>query len=163
MSANKGLFAKYSNRVFIETGSMGGDGIQQALDEGFELAYSIELDPHWFNHCKNRFKDKPVHMILGDSGKLLSSLLSIIDEPVTFWLDAHNGSLDSRLREELTDIKNHKVKTHTILIDDLRDWKVKRNGFDTDMLKQWVLEINPGYKIVLENGYKKEDILAARI
>ena len=93
MSANKGLFEKYPNPIFIETGSMGGDGIKQALDEGFKVIYSIELAEKWYLHCVERFKKVPgVHMINGDSGELLEGLLKIIDKPTTFWLDGHEGA-----------------------------------------------------------------------
>jgi hypothetical protein len=164
MSASKGLFAKFPNRVFIETGSLFGDGIQQALDEGFKCVYSIEILPELYEKCLERFKDRPeVHMILGDSGKLLGALLLTIDEPVTFWLDAHNGVSNSRLLEELEAIKNHPIKNHTILIDDLRDWKIKRNGFDTQVLMNKLREINKDYKLTFEEGFKPNDVLVATI
>lgn len=162
MSANKGLFAKYPNRVFIETGSMGGDGIQQALDEGFEKVYSIEIDHQWWRHCQERFKDVPnVHLLLGDSAQMLGPLLKIINEPVTFWLDGHVGAESTPLLTELEVIKNHPIKNHKILIDDLRDWKMKYHGFNTDTLKGLLMKINPKYTLKLEDGWKPNDILAA--
>jgi hypothetical protein len=164
MSATKGLFKKYPNPIFIETGSMGGDGIQQALDEGFELIYSIELLPEWFGHCAKRYeKYSNVHIFLGDSTIILERLLRIIDKPVTFWLDAHVGAESTPLLSELEIIKQHNIKTHTILIDDLRDWKMKFHGFNTEILKQRLLEINPDYIIKFEDGFKPNDILVARI
>ena len=36
-------FKKYPNPVFVETGSLMGDGIQQALEAGFQKVISIEL------------------------------------------------------------------------------------------------------------------------
>jgi hypothetical protein len=73
--------------------------------------------------------------------------MSIIDEPVTFWLDAHESSATSTLLQELEVLKNHPIKTHSILIDDLRMWKRHKIGFDTEILKEKLLEINPNYKI----------------
>ena len=164
MSASKGLFKKYPNAIFIETGSCVGDGIQQALDEGFEEIYSVELLPLNYIFCSNRFKDVPeVTLIYGDSVKALEGMLSRLKVPATFWLDAHNGAESTPLLRELEVINNHHIKTHTILIDDLRDWKVKYHGFDTEILKQKLLEINPNYKISLEEGYVPNDILAATI
>jgi hypothetical protein len=164
MSATKGLFAKYPNRIFIETGACGGDGIQQALDEGFGLVYSIEIDPHWFQHCNERYRDEPkVHMILGDSRKVLGALISIIDEPITFWLDAHIGSADPTILTELETIKKHPVKTHSILIDDMRMWKKKVHGFVAEDLKAKLLEVNPNYNIAFEEGWKPNDIIGAKI
>ena len=164
MAAGKGLFAKYPNRIFIETGSQLGGGIQQALDEGFKVIYSIELLPELYMKCIKRFKDRPeVHLILGDSGRILKALISIIDEPITFWLDAHVGSESTPLIAELESIKSHVIKTHTIIIDDLRDWKRERNGVDTELLKEKLLEINPDYTLVFEDGYMPKDILVATI
>ena len=164
MTARKGLFAKYSNRIFIETGSYEGNGIQQALDEGFELIYSIEILLKWYLYCMNRFKDNPnVHLILGDSGEKLAALLNIIDEPVTFWLDGHDGAESTPILKELKIIRNHPVKTHTIIIDDLRDWKIPVNGVNPDMLREAVMKINPNYVITIEDGHKKNDIMVARI
>lgn len=164
MSASKGLFAKYLNRIFIETGACGGDGIRQALDEGFEIVYSIEIDPHWFQHCTIRYKhDKKVHVILGDSRKVLGVLLSIIDEPITFWLDAHVGSADPTVLKELEIIGEHPIKTHSILIDDMRLWKQHKHGFSVDGLKSELLKVNPNYRIQLEDGYKPNDVITARV
>jgi hypothetical protein len=164
MSSSKGLFAKYLNRIFIETGACGGDGIRQALDEGFEIVYSIEIDPHWVVHCTQRYKhDKKVHVILGDSRKVLGVLLSIIDEPITFWLDAHVGSADPTVLKELEIIGEHPIKTHSILIDDMRLWKQHKHGFSVDSLKSELLKVNPNYRIQLEDGYKPNDVITARV
>jgi len=164
MSASKGLFGRYLHRVFIETGSMGGDGIQQALDEGFQVVYSIEILPEWYNHCVERFKDNPnVHLILGDSGVALEGLLKTIDEPVTFWLDGHKGAESTPLLKELEAIKNHPIKNHIILIDDLRDWKMKYHGFNTGSLIPILKEINADYTIIFEEGWKPLDVLVAKI
>ena len=164
MSATKGLFAKYINRVFVETGSNYGDGIQQALDEGFEVVFSIEIDKERWEHCQERFKDNPnVHLLLGDTVSVLGTLLRYIEEPVTFWLDAHKGNGKSPLLKEIEIIRNHPVKTHTILVDDLRDWKKEKCGFDTEILKHKISKINNAYTFVLEDGYVKDDILVAKL
>jgi hypothetical protein len=48
---------KNNCNVFIETGSELGRGIEAALKAGFEIVYSIELDPKFHEHCKEKFKD----------------------------------------------------------------------------------------------------------
>lgn len=164
MSATEGLFGKYLKRVFIETGSNYGDGIQQALDEGFKAVYSCDILQDRYDHCCNRFKDdKRVHVFLIDTAAFLRAIMPLIDEPVTFWLDAHKGNGKSPLLQELEVIKDHHIRTHTILIDDLRDWKKEKCGFNTEILKDYCLKINPKYKFFLENGYVPYDILAATI
>ena len=164
MSATKGLFGKYLSRVFIETGSNYGDGIQQALDEGFQVIYSVEIDQERWRHCQERFKDNPnVHLIWGDTIVFLRALLPIIDEPATFWLDAHKGNGKSPLLQELEMIRNHQIKTHILLIDDLRDWRKEKCGFDTNILKHKITKINPAYQFFLEDGYVEKDVLVAKV
>lgn len=164
MSATKGLFGKYLKRVFIETGSNYGDGIQQALDEGYEIIYSIEIDSGRWDHCNKRFKEnKNIYLLLGDTVNILNVLLRYIDEPVTFWLDAHKGNGKSPLLQELEIIRKHDIKTHTLLIDDLRDWKREKCGFNTEILKKRILKINPDYKFILEDGFIPNDVLVAKV
>ena len=163
MSASKGLFQKYPNPVFVETGSLYGDGIQQALDEGFKTVYSIELDPLLHIGVVNRFKDSPnVHLLFGDSGVLLKKVLEEINEPITFWLDAHMGNKTSPLLNELQIIGQHKIKTHSIIIDDLFACSIERFGFDVGTLKEKITEINSKYTFILEDGYMSS-ILVAKI
>jgi hypothetical protein len=169
MPATANLFKKFLKRVFIETGSYRGDGIQLALDAGFEQVYSIELGIDLYINCTYRFAgiDK-VHLLNGDSAVTLPSLLNDIDEPVTFWLDGHYsggdtvlGSCNSPLLQELEAIKNHKIKTHTIMIDDLRCWVKEVHGFNTNDLIQKLEEINPDYSFDFEDGHVAKDILVA--
>lgn len=163
MSASRGLFQKYPNPVFVETGSLYGDGIQQALDEGFETIYSIEILPEFYKGCILRFIDNlNVHLLLGDSGLLLEKTISKIKEPITFWLDAHKGVSSSPLLRELDIIKRHLIKNHTILIDDLHDCTTEKFGFDIDTLKDKILEINSNYVFILEDGHMS-NVLVAKI
>ena len=166
------VFAKYKNNVFIETGSYLGDGIQQALDAGFTRIHSIELSPKYYQHCTRRFaKNKNVTIWFGDSSKLLGSVLNQIQEPVTFWLDGHcslgntaKGEMMTPLMRELEIIKNHPIKNHTIIIDDIRCC----NTFYFDFLSlksivSKINEINPEYEIIYEDVCEKNDVLVARI
>ena len=171
MPAGKEIFQKYPNKIFIETGSLVGDGIQHALDAGFKIVYSIELSPTLYNICIERFKDNDnVHLVLGDSNKELNGILNIIKEPVTFWLDGHDsggvtarGELESPLMQELDIIASHTIKTHTIIIDDLRCWTIENNEFDTSSIMDKILTINPNYLFTFENGFVENDILIAMI
>ena len=72
MPAYSNLFKRYLHRVFIETGSYQGDGIQMAFDAGFEKVYSIELVEALFLQCVERFEgDLDVRVIFGDSANEL--------------------------------------------------------------------------------------------
>ena len=167
------VFKKYPNTYFVETGSYLGDGIQNALDtDNFEEIYSIELSSYYYKICKVRFADfSNVYLYRGDSSKVLKKVIKKIDAPATFWLDGHysagntaRGDTNSPILNELEIIKNHKLHTHTILIDDVRLFGTEEFDFVTlDMIIAKLLEINPNYTIVFENGYVNDDILVAYI
>ena len=167
------LFKKYLNPFFIETGSYIGDGIQEALDANFSEIYSIELSDKYFNISYERFKNnEKVHIIKGDSSILLYDLIKDINQNITFWLDAHCSEGDTAkgiyytpLIQELEQIKKHQINTHTIIIDDMRLWDEKDDkiGFGKDKIIEKILEINPNYELIYENGYIDNDILVAKI
>lgn len=171
MPADSNIFKNYPNRIFIETGSLIGDGIQNALDSGFKIVFSIELSKMLYNICVDRYKDNDnVHIILGDSSEVLGELLTMIKEPITFWLDGHysgeptaKGKVESPLMYELEIIRGHPIKTHTLIIDDLRCWTINNNGFDVSSIVKKIRTINPNYKFIYENGYIPDDILIAKI
>lgn len=163
------VFAKYPNTYFIETGSYHGDGIKMALDAGFSHIYSIEIAPRYIDYCKSRFSNHPnVTLLLGDSTYVLPELLKQIDAPATFWLDGHyswgtaRGDLNSPILQELEAIREHPIKTHTILIDDIRLLgTIDFDFLELDDILDKLLEINPDYKIHFENGVVPNDVLVA--
>lgn len=166
------VFRHHLNETFIETGSYLGDGIQNALDAGFQHVYSIELAPHHYHRCCNRFAGNPkVHLYLGDSSVVLSQILQNINEPVTFWLDGHyswgdtaKGETNTPLMKELAIIAEHPIKTHTILIDDVRQFgTVEFDFLKQDEILDMLRAINPDYIFYYEDGYQKNDVLVAKI
>ncbi len=166
------VFAKYPNAYFIETGSYQGDGIQRAIEAGFSCIYSIEISKSLYQHCKHRFASNPgVHLKLGDSAKMLDKVLSEIDAPATFWLDGHyssgitaRGDSNTPILKELEAIAKHSIKTHTILIDDIRCCGTIDFDFvKRDEIIRAILLINPAYQIHFEDSYCANDILVAKI
>jgi len=165
------VFRKYPNHYFIETGSYYGEGIQNALSAGFHEIYSIELSPFFHEHCRVSFSSfMNIHLVLGNSTSALQQVLCKIDAPTTFWLDAHyssgataRGETNTPLLEELEAIRNHPIKTHTILIDDIRHCGTAWFDFITfdDIVKK-LHEINEDYCIGFENGHIENDVLVAR-
>lgn len=155
-------FHDYKKRIFVETGCFGGDGIQKAINAGFEVIYSMDISPICVKDSKARFINHPnVHIDVRDSGSQLWEVIEPINEPVTFWLDAHNGFADpdaidvknTPLIEELDQIKQHPIKTHTILIDDMHCCETILFDYLTiaDIVNK-VLEINPNYTIMFVPG-----------
>ena len=127
---NRKFIKKTEN--FIETGSYYGDGIQLALESGFQKVYSIELSLDLYNHCKNRFdKNENVEIILGDSTYKLKEILEKNpDSKFTYWLDGHysggvtaKGDKECPLREELESILSRDVEGELIYVDDMRHYK----------------------------------------
>lgn len=166
------IFVKYPNTYFVETGTCSGDGVQKALDAGFKNVQSIELSPGYFSRASLRFKDqKNVRLWQGDSSKILGKVIQDIREPITFWLDGHcsggdtaRGESMTPLMKELALIGRHPIKTHTIMIDDVREFGTA--NFDHLRLKtvlKKLREINPRYTIVYEDGHVKNDVLVAYI
>lgn len=178
MPSNTDVFRKYPNRFFVETGSLAGEGIQAALDAGFEKVYSIELADQLYQRCVDRFRgDDRVGLIHGDSAEKLWAIIEPLDSPITFWLDGHYsggetalGSKTSPLMEELCAIDRHPIRTHTLLIDDMRCWHEEYAdiGFGEQQLREQILAINAGYSFSYETGTNGidtfvDDILVARI
>jgi len=166
------LFERYKNtEYFVESGSFLGNGIQNAINAGFKYISSIELSPEFYYHCSEKFKNiENVKLFFGDTEDQLDDIISQINEPITFWLDGHNsggptacGKHESPLMQELEIIKKHSIKTHTIIIDDLRCWKKPQYDFDQKDVINFLKTINFEYKIVFEDGIEKNDIVVAHI
>ncbi|MEX0596678.1 MAG: hypothetical protein WD512_09265 [Candidatus Paceibacterota bacterium] len=160
--APEGLFAKYPNRYFVETGSHHGNGIKLALRSNFFEIRSIELNPDFYKLCCSKFQNySKVKLYLGDSSISLQDMISDISESITFWLDGHysggktsKGEKYSPILEELSQIKVHPIKDHTIIIDDVR--LMGGIYFDfvaLNQIKQYILTINPNYQFKLHDGY----------
>ncbi|MGE5397515.1 MAG: hypothetical protein ACM3MK_08285 [Chitinophagales bacterium] len=162
---------KKDSNTMVETGSYIGDGIAKGLEAGFEKIFSFEIIPENYNICVERFKDNPeVSCILGDSVKLLPEVLANIKERIVFWLDSHFiGETEADLypiMNELKIIKDHFIKNHTILIDDVRlfaDGKDPAMPISIAEVTDFILTINPDYKYVYEKGFIDNDILIAYV
>lgn len=177
MPANLKLFGTYKgpHRIFIETGSYCGDGIQLALDAGFEQIHSIEISERHYIACCCRFEtDSRVKVHHGDSGTMLAEVMAQINEPVMLWLDGHwsggdtGGSAmhETPLMEELDALLPHPIKTHTILVDDVLAWKKEKPGvgFGMQELFEKIRRINEGYRFHMDTGEGTvRDVLTARI
>ncbi|MBD3261834.1 MAG: hypothetical protein GF334_09255 [Candidatus Altiarchaeales archaeon] len=144
---------KYHISTFIETGTHIGSTLNGVRGH-FQRAYSIELNAKLYEHNIKRFdKYNNIYIFHGESEKVLPNILSKINEPCLFWLDAHysggntcRGATDSALHAELPIILEHQIKNHVILIDDTYHM-VDQNGYisvetATNMVKQSLPEYN---------------------
>lgn len=182
-----GFLKQFQRPVFIETGTHRGDGVQAAVEAGFERIYSADISLFNYGWCCHRFHDNRglVDLYWGDSRDLLVQLLvstqSVMSWSV-FWLDAHwcgeTGELEGRgykdeyaapidahgpLLDELKIIGQHPVKTHTILIDDVRMMGTEHFPDSLEDVLQALRTINPEYRIEYADSRDfKDDILIAR-
>jgi len=168
-------FKRFKNPVFIESGTFIGNGLRCALDAGFDKFYSVEIHEHLYKKNLLRFskeiKKGRVTLFHGDSGIILRSIISQLDIPATFWLDAHISSnygeklaKNCPVIEELEFIKNSRIKNHTILIDDLNCFGKEAHDYITiDQVKEYIISINSEYKFEFLDAAVSKNILAAYI
>ena len=113
----------------------------------------MEIDKKLYDLCSQSFNNnEKVKLFLGDSIEKMPEMLSHINSPTLFWLDAHilSGEI---VFSELELIKGLKNNNHTIIIDDI---PVYFNS-SLDKLKEKILEINPNYKFNLEDALNEGD------
>ena len=175
MITNDDVLKKYINSFFVETGTCTGDGVARALKCGFDHIYSIELYEEYYKQAFERFKgDSRVHLFKGDCMDVLPTIIPMINEPATFWLDAHvNGKKSPAwgkkacpILEEIDIIMKNHLFDKTIMIDDMRLFRgLGRNLWgcitDKDILNAF--SKYGDYKIGYEDGYKEKDIMVVEI
>ena len=143
---------KFSTEIFIETGTYHGAMIL-GTKKFFNQIYSIELDKDLYLKAKKLFrKYDNIHILQGDSSKILPELLDKIKKPCLFWLDAHysggvtvKGNLNTPIIIELKSIFSHKIKDHVILIDDARCFTGEEDYPTIRALEEFVMKNRPDY------------------
>jgi len=150
---NKQLFEKYKNEynIFFESGTHKGDSVKTALDLNFKKIFSVEINQDYYLECFDKFideiRDGKVYLFFGDSNIWIERMLKLVNEPCLFWLDGHPDGIDGNpIWGELEEIKNHHIKTHTIIIDDVPIY------FREKDLEDKLLEINSNYLFSYENA-----------
>lgn len=142
---------RYGLRVLIETGTYYGEMVA-AMKNRFADIYSVEFDPQLAQRAQNKFSYLPhVHILQGDSQKLIPELLKTLREPALFWLDAGyygwaglHGN-EQRLTSELEAILSHSIQKHVILMDDARGLNGQNGSPTVPELKQRIEAEFPGH------------------
>jgi len=174
MPALKNTFDKHPNKFFVETGTgWDADGLLKARNTNlYEELRSCEGSLKYYNNCLNVCKNyNNIKLYLGLSENILANMIEDINVPITFWLDAHFAGGDqccgqqySPILKELEIIKNHRIKNHTILIDDIRCCNtILFNFLSLEDIINKILEINPKYQISFDSCEYPNDILVAKI
>jgi hypothetical protein len=175
MPPRDNIFHKYINNNFVESGTYLGNSIDKALESGFKQIHSMEVGEILYLNAKKKYiNNDNIHLYLGPSEDNIWGVIKDINEPITFWLDAHQDTDDSPrskqvcpLLSELDVISKHPIKTHTILIDDIRGCGTATSKGEywptLDELKEKIYTINSEYVISFEDGHVNNDILVAKI
>jgi len=173
------ILKKYKGRrkVFVETGTSRGEGVAVALECGFEIVYSIEANEDVFAKACERFAMMDnVVLLHGDSGEIMASLLRGLKERAVFWLDSHWSTGEPELAPgmskcpvllDLQAIREHPVKDHVILIDDIRYFRgpgiAQWGNVTLSDILEMIMDVNPNYWTTFEAGFCPNDILVARV
>lgn len=115
-------------RVLVETGTMTGNSTVWAAAH-FDRVVSIDMRSDYQEEARRRCAEVPgsnVRFLLGDSRRLLPLVMSGIETPCVFFLDAHNeaqqfgpGPDDCPVLAELETIfATAAYARHAILVDD---------------------------------------------
>lgn len=170
-------FIYFKNKHFVESGTYLGEGVEEALENGFEHIITYEVYAPTFINAYEKFKNHSNVKVLFKSSVDMYDEIKEINETITFWLDGHyssgNTSYDMTqyypLLKELEAISKHHIKNHTICIDDRRLMKKTEEktpdniGVTEDEVRAALLKINPNYKIEYRDGYIKDDVIVAFI
>lgn len=171
-TATPQTFKAFPNKYFVETGTYKGQGLDWAMRDSFEEFRTIELHPEFYETVKRKYSSKSnVKCYQGDSGEILYEVIKDINDPITFWLDGHysggntaRGKTNSPILQELALIKRHHIKTHTILIDDVRQMGEEPfDGVTLEQIKAFIKTINSAYKFKRVQGHIEGDILVAYV
>lgn len=184
MHPSKNYFKDYKgdHKIFIETGSHIGNGIDLAMQAGYERILSMDIDGANVAHCQERFElipddKKPaqndhINVICADSATGLLKFMKYVNEPAMIWLDAHSQLFDDEppsdnpfpLLKELEQLRKHPIKTHTILIDDiLMLTHPDVTGWNKETIENALLMINPAYKLTYLSNPVVNNILMAHV
>ena len=150
---------KFPPRIFVETGTYKGDGIENVLDI-FEEIHSIELKEEFVHSARQKFKDKQVYVHHGDSSQVLAKF--VFQEPVLFYLDAHFSGGETAfgpqedngcpLLRELA-VLGKRTEDDIVIVDDMRLMgKTSWGGVENDSM--YPLTLYNFEHVTLENILK---------
>lgn len=166
-----GVLEKHKkNDIFVCMGIYSCVNLARALNAGFRELHGIDEDKVLVDHAKvifpqdinnNPFNITNYNMHHGGLQKFIKIIFKICT-PMTILLGSHYPDVDcpktNEILQELDAIKNHPIKTHTILVDHINfantdSWK----NISLKDIKKKILEINPRYTFYLEKGGRLED------
>lgn len=141
---------RYGLRILVETGTYYGEMVV-AMRDRFAEIYSVEFDSQLAQRAAKKFSRWPhIHILEGDSQKVVPELLKSLKEPTLFWLDAGyygwaglHGN-EKRLTSEIEAVLSHSIPQHVILMDDARGLNGQNGSPTVEELKQRIAAQFPG-------------------
>lgn len=167
------LLKAHPTPYFLETGTSNCAGVETARHIDYERIYTIDVDRLcWFDAVGRYHEVSRITPLCGDSSFWLRALVSILDKPTTFWLDAHDdggpcGMKRCPIIDELYHIGVSGISGHVILIDDRRCFG-SPDGWAPNIteaqVREAILQINPNYQIAIADSLQfPQDIIVARL
>ena len=154
---------QFGLKIFIETGTYLGEMVE-AMRPHFREIYSIELSEELCARAREKFRGDPrVHILQGDSGEVLPSILERVEEPCLLWLDGHfSGGVTALgteaypILKELHHLRRAPRKDHVVLIDDARLFDGSPGVPSKKQIIEGIRAIDPAYSIA-----ERDDIIRA--
>jgi hypothetical protein len=144
---------RFALRILVETGTYYGEMVA-AMKNRFAEIYSVEFDSPLAQRAAKKFARHPhVHILEGDSQKVVPELLDRLGEPALFWLDAgYYGWAGlqgdkQRLTVELETILHDARFRHVILMDDARGLNGQNGAPTVEELKRRIEAEFPGRSV----------------
>jgi hypothetical protein len=141
---------RYGLRVLVETGTYYGEMVA-AMKNRFAEIHSVEFDSQLAQRAAKKFSRWPhIHILEGDSQKVVPELLKRLQQPALFWLDAgYYGWAGlqgdkQRLTSEFESILSHPIQKHVILMDDARGLNGQNGAPTVPQLKERIEADYPG-------------------
>jgi hypothetical protein len=149
---------KHGCSTLIETGTYLGDMVARTRHL-FSRVYTIEVDTKLHAQACERFRDdEAVSVLLGDSSKVLPSILEKLSGPAVFWLDGHYsgsgtgmGELETPVQAEVELILSNPIPGHAILVDDARLFNGTNDYPTLEAFRSRLVSLNPKYCFSVEN------------
>lgn len=172
----KELLEKYKTNYFIETGTHSGRAVMMALELGIPHIRSVEVWERLYREFKEQLgSNEFVTLYHGDSPDTLPTMLADVHESAVIFLDAH-AAVDGKDRVqygkspvlfELQAIRQHHLKNHIIMVDDIDDFDAEQytdiyGTISSEMIKREIRKINLNYKFE-KFGEEGHTILVATV
>lgn len=138
--------------TLVETGTYLGDMVYAVKDD-FREIFSVEFDDALFKRAKRLFANYPhIHIVNGDSSKVLPKILNSLSKPCLFWLDAHysqgltsKADEETPIKEEIKYILETSENRHVVLIDDAHLFMGQNAYPALGKLRTFVLKEHPDW------------------